>query len=220
MSYDVSRLRAFVARKGIIMRYRRVQTGDDAAWWRILKGDGGDGSLLKPCKVKSGRGVAFLVVLAVVLAVVLVAAGVIGVGGYRLYQQAQEQEQVQIAAQNAATELKSLRQEAEDLIANQDKSALTDPATLDNLSSLVASQSSSAADLHAGIKAVKASRKPASDGLSYDEWVKKADDFIAQVKANNNSKEAASTVSMYPTVKALGNAEELKEFVEENQKLL
>ena len=126
----------------------------------------------------------------------------------------------QIAAQNAATELKSLRQEAEDLIANQDKSALTDPATLDNLSSLVASQSSSAADLHAGIKAVKASRKPASDGLSYDEWVKKADDFIAQVKANNNSKEAASIVSMYPTVKALGNAEELKEFVEENQKLL
>lgn len=216
MSYDVSRLRAFVARKGIIMRYRRVQTGDDAAWWRILKGDGGDGSLLKPCKVKSGRGVAFLVVLAVVL----VAAGVIGVGGYRLYQQAQEQEQAQIAAQNAATELKSLRQEAEDLIANQDKSALTDPATLDNLSSLVASQSSSAADLHAGIKAVKASRKPASDGLSYDEWVKKADDFIAQVKANNNSKEAASIVSMYPTVKALGNAEELKEFVEENQKLL
>lgn len=198
------------------MRYRRVQTGDDAAWWRILKGDGGDGSLLKPCKVKSGRGVAFLVVLAVVL----VAAGVIGVGGYRLYQQAQEQEQAQIAAQNAATELKSLRQEAEDLIANQDKSALTDPATLDNLSSLVASQSSSAADLHAGIKAVKASRKPASDGLSYDEWVKKADDFIAQVKANNNSKEAASIVSMYPTVRALGNAEELKEFVEENQKLL
>lgn len=198
------------------MRYRRVQTGDDAAWWRILKGDGGDGSLLKPCKVKSGRGVAFLVVLAVVL----VAAGVIGVGGYRLYQQAQEQEQAQIAAQNAATELKNLRQEAEDLIANQDKSALTDPATLDNLSSLVASQSSSAADLHAGIKAVKASRKPASDGLSYDEWVKKADDFIAQVKANNNSKEAASTVSMYPTVRALGNAEELKEFVEENQKLL
>ena len=215
MSYDVSRLRAFRARKGI-MRYRRVQTGDDAAWWRILKGDGGDGSLLKPCKVKSGRGVAFLVVLAVVL----VAAGVIGVGGYRLYQQAQEQEQAQIAAQNAATELKNLRQEAEDLIANQDKSALTDPATLDNLSSLVASQSSSAADLHAGIKAVKASRKPASDGLSYDEWVKKADDFIAQVKANNNSKEAASTVSMYPTVRALGNAEELKEFVEENQKLL
>lgn len=201
------------------MRYRRVQTGDDAAWWRILKGDGGDGSdgsLLKPCKVKSGRGVAFLVVLAVVL----VAAGVIGVGGLRLYQQAQEQEQAQIAAQNAATELKSLRQEAEDLIANQDKSALTDPATLDNLSSLVASQSSSAADLHAGIKAVKASRKPASDGLSYDEWVKKADDFIAQVKANNNSKEAASIVSMYPTVRALGNAEELKEFVEENQKLL
>lgn len=215
MSYDVSRLRAFVARKGI-MRYRRVQTGDDAAWWRILKGDGGDGSPLKPCKVKSGRGVAFLVVLAVVL----VAAGVIGVGGYRLYQQAQEQEQAQIAAQNAATKLKSLRQEAEDLIANQDKSALTDPATLDNLSSLVASQSSSAADLHVGIKAVKASRKPASDGLSYDEWVKKADDFIAQVKANNNSKEAASIVSMYPTVKALGNAEELKEFVEENQKLL
>lgn len=215
MSYDVSRLRAFMARKGI-MRYRRVQTGDDAAWWRILKGDGGDGSLLKPCKVKSGRGVAFLVVLAVVL----VAAGVIGVGGYRLYQQAQEQEQAQIAAQNAATELKSLRQEAEDLIANQDKSALTDPATLDNLSSLVASQSSSAADLLVGIKAVKASRKSASDGLSYDEWVKKADDFIAQVKANNNSKEAASIVSMYPTVKALGNAEELKEFVEENQKLL
>lgn len=215
MSYDVSRLRAFMARKGI-MRYRRVQTGDDAAWWRILKGDGGDGSLSKPCKVKSGRGVVFLVVLAVVL----VAAGVIGVGGYRLYQQAQEQEQAQIAAQNAATELKSLRQEAEDLIANQDKSALTDPATLDNLSSLVASQSSSAADLLVGIKAVKASRKSASDGLSYDEWVKKADDFIAQVKANNNSKEAASIVSMYPTVKALGNAEELKEFVEENQKLL
>ena len=216
MSYDVSRLRAFMARKGIIMRYRRVQTGDDAAWWRILKGDGGDGSLLKPCKVKSGRGVAFLVVLAVVL----VAVG--GFGGYFYYRKALgiKLAEEQIAAQNAATELKSLRQEAEDLIANQDKSALTDPATLDNLSSLVASQSSSAADLHAGIKAVKASRKPASDGLSYDEWVKKADDFIAQVKANNNSKEAASIVSMYPTVKALGNAEELKEFVEENQKLL
>lgn len=215
MSYDVSRLRAFVARKGI-MRYRRVQTGDDAAWWRILKGDGGDGSLLKPCKVKSGRGVAFLVVLAVVL----VAVG--GFGGYFYYRKALgiKLAEEQIAAQNAATELKSLRQEAEDLIANQDKSALTDPATLDNLSSLVASQSSSAADLHAGIKAVKASRKPASDGLSYDEWVKKADDFIAQVKANNNSKEAASIVSMYPTVRALGNAEELKEFVEENQKLL
>ena len=216
MSYDVSRLRAFMARKGIIMRYRRVQTGDDAAWWRILKGDGGDGSLLKPCKVKSGRGVAFLVVLAVVL----VAVG--GFGGYFYYRKALgiKLAEEQIAAQNAATELKSLRQEAEDLIANQDKSALTDPATLDNLSSLVAPQSSSAADLHAGIKAVKASRKPASDGLSYDEWVKKADDFIAQVKANNNSKEAASIVSMYPTVKALGNAEELKEFVEENQKLL
>lgn len=216
MSYDVSRLRAFMARKGIIMRYRRVQTGDDAAWWRILKGDGGDGSLLKPCKVKNGRGVAFLVVLAVVL----VAVG--GFGGYFYYRKALgiKLAEEQIAAQNAATELKSLRQEAEDLIANQDKSALTDPATLDNLSSLVAPQSSSAADLHAGIKAVKASRKPASDGLSYDEWVKKADDFIAQVKANNNSKEAASIVSMYPTVKALGNAEELKEFVEENQKLL
>lgn len=215
MSYDVSRLRAFVARKGI-MRYRRVQTGDDAAWWRILKGDGGDGSLLKPCKVKSGRGVVFLVVLAVVL----VAVG--GFGGYFYYRKALgiKLAEEQIAAQNAATELKSLRQEAEDLIANQDKSALTDPATLDNLSSLVASQSSSAADLHAGIKAVKASRKPASDGLSYDEWVKKADDFIAQVKANNNSKEAASIVSMYPTVKNFGNAQSLKEFVEENQKML
>lgn len=216
MSYDVSRLRAFVARKGIIMRYRRVQTGDDAAWWRILKGDGGDGSLLKPCKVKSGRGVAFLVVLVVVL----VAVG--GFGGYFYYRKALgiKLAEEQIAAQNAATELKSLRQEAEDLIANQDKSALTDPATLDNLSSLVASQSSSAADIHAGIKAVKASRKPASDGLSYDEWVKKADDFIAQVKANNNSKEVASIVSMYPTVKNFGNAQSLKEFVEENQKML
>lgn len=216
MSYDVSRLRAFAARKGIIMRYRRVQTGDDAAWWRILKGDGGDGSLLKPCKVKSGRGVAFLVVLAVVL----VAVG--GFGGYFYYRKALgiKLADEQIAARNAATELKSLRQEAEDLIANQDKSALTDPATLDNLSSLVASQSSSAADLHAGIKAVKASRKTASDGLSYDEWVKKADDFIAQVKANNNSKEAASIVSMYPTVKNFGNAQSLKEFVEENQKML
>ena len=195
---------------------------DDAVWRSLLQGDG---SLLKPYKMK-GESVATILA---VLVVVLVTVGVIGVGGYRFYrfyqkeqgiQQAQEQEQAQIAAQNATTELKSLRQEAEGLIANQDKIALTDPATLNNLGSLVASQSFSAADLHAGIKAVKASRKPASDGLSYDEWAKKADDFIAQVKANNNSKEAASIVSMYPTVKNSGNAQSLKEFVEENKKLL
>lgn len=216
---DVSHPLVLRSKKGIVVRYRRVPMWDDAAWRSLLQGDG---SLLKPYKMKGGSVATVLAVLVVAL----VTIGVIGVGGYRFYQkeqgiqQAQEQEQAQIAAQNATTELKSLRQEAEDLVANQDKSALTDPATLDNLSSLVASQSSSAADLHSGIKVVKASRKPASDGLSYDEWVKKADDFIAQVKADNNSKEAASIASMYPTVKNSGNAQSLKEFVEENRKLL
>lgn len=203
------------------MRYRRVQTGDDAAWWRILKGDGGDGSdgnLLKPCKAKKGRGVAFLVVLAVVL----VAVG--GFGGYFYYRKAQgiKLAEEQIAAQNAA-ELQRLRQEAKDLVSYQDRNALNDPAVVDNLGKLVNSKTSFAKDLKAGIKAVEDSRKPASDGLSYKEWVKKADTFIAQVKAKNangSDRDATSTVSMYPTVKALGNAEELKEFVEENQKLL
>lgn len=218
MSYDVSRLRAFIARKGI-MRYRRVQTGDDAAWWRILKGDGGDDSLLKPCKVKSGRGVAFLVVLAVVL----VAVG--GFGGYFYYRKALgiKLAEEQIAAQNAAAELQRLRQEAKDLVSYQDRNALNDPTVVDNLGKLVNSKTSSVKDLKAGIKAVEDSRKPASDGLSYKEWAKKADTFIEQVKAKNangSDRDATSTVSMYPTVKALGNAEELKEFVEENQKLL
>lgn len=219
MSYDVSRLRAFMARKGIIVRYRRVQTGDDAAWWRILNGDGGDGSLLKPYKAKNGRGVAFLVVLAVVL------AAVGGFGGYFYYRKAQgiKLAEEQIAAQNAVAELQRLRQEAKDLVSYQDRNALNDPAVVDNLGKLVNSKTSSVKDLKAGIKAVEDSRKPASDGLSYKEWAKKADTFIEQVKAKNANgldRDATSTVSMYPTVKALGNAEELKEFVEENQKLL
>lgn len=219
MSYDVSRLCAFMARKGIIVRYRRVQTGDDAAWWCILNGDGSDGSLLKPYKAKNGRGVAFLVVLAVVL----VAVG--GFGGYFYYRKAQgiKLAEEQIATQNAAAELQRLRQEAKDLVSYQDRNALNNPTVVDNLGKLVNSKTSSAKDLKAGIKAVEASRKPASDGLSYKEWVKKADTFIAQVKAKNangSDRDATSTVSMYPTVKALGNAEELKEFVEENQKLL
>lgn len=201
------------------MRYRRVQTGDDAAWWRILNGDGGDDSLLKPYKAKNGRGVAFLVVLAVVL----VAVG--GAGGYFYYRKAQgiKMAEEQIAAQNAAAELQRLRQEAKDLVSYQDRNALNDPAVVDNLGKLVNSKTSSVKDLKAGIKAVEDSRKPASDGLSYKEWAKKADTFIEQVKAKNangSDRDATSTVSMYPTVKALGNAEELKEFVEENQKLL
>lgn len=198
------------------MRYRRVQTGNDDAWWRILKGDGRP---LKPYKMKGGRGVAFLVVLAVVL----VAAG--GAGGYFYYHREQgiKLAEEQIAAQNAATELQGLRQEAKDLVSYQDRNALNDPTVVDNLGKLADSKTSSAKELKAGIEAVEASRKPASDGLSYEEWVKKADTFIAQVKAKNadgSNRDANSTVSMYSTVKALGNAEELKEFVEENQKLL
>lgn len=198
------------------MRYRRVQTGNDDAWWRILKGDDRP---LKPYKMKGGRGVAFLVVLAVVL----VAAG--GAGGYFYYHREQgiKLAEEQIAAQNAATELQGLRQEAKDLVSYQDRNALNDPTVVDNLGKLADSKTSSAKELKAGIEAVEASRKPASDGLSYEEWVKKADTFIAQVKAKNadgSNRDANSTVSMYSTVKALGNAEELKEFVEENQKLL
>lgn len=201
------------------MRYKKVETNDDdAAWRRLLQG--GD-SPSDPVKMKGDKGAAVLVVLVIVLVMVA------GVSGCLLYskqqgiKQAEEQKQAQIAAHNDAVELKKLQKEASDLIAHQDKTALNDPATLDNLNSLVASQSSSAADLQAGITAVKDSRKPASDGLSYDEWVKKADDFIAQVKASNTSKEAASAVSVYSTiVRDSGNAEELKNFVEENQRLL
>ena len=201
------------------MRYRRVQTANDAAWWRLLQGDG---SLLKPYKMAGSRVFTVVVTLIVVLAMTM------GVGayGYRLYRrrqgirQAQEQEQEQIIAQNTAIELRGFQQEASDLISHQEKDALNGPSTLDNLSNLVHSKTATAEDPHAGIKAVKASRKPASDGLSYDEWVKKADDFISKVKASNPSKEASSTVSMYPTVKSSGNAQSLKEFVEENQKLL
>lgn len=198
------------------MRYRRVQTGDDAAWWRILRGDG---SPLKSYKMKSGRGVAFLVVLAVALVIVG------GAGGYCYYRKAQgiKLAEEQIAAQNAATELQRLRQEARDLVSYQDRNALNDPAVVDNLGKLVDSKTSFAKELKAGIKAVEDSRKPASDGLSYKEWAKKADTFIEQVKAKNangSDRDANSTVAMYPIVRALGNAEELKEFVEENQKLL
>lgn len=201
------------------MRYRRVQTANDAAWWRLLKGDG---SLLKPYKMAGSRVFTTVVVLIVVLAMSL---GV-GVYGYQLYrrqqgiQQAHEQEQEQIIAQNAATELRGLQQEASDLVSHQEKDALNDPSTLDNLNNLVHSKTATPEDLKAGIQAVKDSRKPASDGQSYDAWVKKADDFVKKVKASNPSKEAASAVSIYPTVKSSGNAEELKEFVEENRKLL
>lgn len=201
------------------MRYRRVQTANDAAWWRLLQGDG---SLLKPYKMAGSR------VLTVVVTLIVVLAMTMGVGayGYRLYrrqrgiQQAQEQEQEKIIAQNEAIELHGLQQEASDVVSHQEKDALNDPSTLDNLSNLVHSKTATAEDLKAGIKSVKDSRKPASDGESYDAWVKKADDFVKKVKESNPSKEAASIVSMYPTVKNSGNAEELKEFVEENQKFL
>lgn len=216
MSYDVSRLCAFRARKGIIVRYRRAKMSDDAAWWRMLRGDGG---LLKPYKMKSGRGVAFLVVLAVVL----VTVG--GAGGYFYYRREQgiKLAEEQITARNAATELQVLRQEAKNLVSYQDRNALNDPAVLDNLGKLADSKNPSAEELKVGIKAVTASRKPASDGLSYEEWLRNADAFVAQVKAKNAdgaNRDANSAVSMYPTVKSLGSAEELKEFVEENQKLL
>lgn len=215
MSSDVSRL---LFRKGYKVRYRRVQTDNNDAWSRLLKGDG---SLLKPYKMGGSSASTVVAVLVVVL--------VMSVGGaycYQLYlrqkgiRQAQGQEQEKIIAQNVAIELRGLRQEAEEMVSHQEKDALNDPSTLDNLSNLVHSKTATAEDLKAGIKVVKDSRKPASDGESYDEWVKKADDFVRKVKANNNSKEAASIVSMYPTVKNSGNAEELKEFVEENQKLL
>ena len=201
------------------MRYRRVQTANNDAWSRLLKGDG---SLLKPYKMGGSSASTVVVTMIVVLVMSL------GVGTYcyQLYlrqrgiRQAQEQEQEQIITQNATIELHGLQQEASDLVSHQEKDALNDPSTLDNLSSLVNSRTATAEDLKAGIKVVKDSRKPASDGESYDEWVKKADDFIKKVKARNTSKEAASAVSIYPTVKSSGNAEEIKEFVEENQKLL
>lgn len=189
---------------------------DDAAWWRMLKGDG---SLLKPYKIRGGKGVAFLVVLAVVL----FTGG--GAGGYFYYRREQgiKLAEEQIAARNAATELQALRQEAKNLVSYQDRNALIDPTVLDNLGKLADSKNPSAEELKVGIKSVTASRKPASDGLSYEEWLRKADVFVAQVKAKNvdgSNRDANSAVSMYPTVKSLGNAEELKEFVEENQKLL